>query len=106
MTISEERLKLDLATGHFGPYGGRFVPEALINALDELDINRVGFDTLDFLAGLAALPWRPLAHDVLPRSYPRLGVGVYTVPPHLGRPATWCQCPRARGHHTCNFFPY
>jgi tryptophan synthase beta chain len=22
--------------GHFGPYGGRFVPEALINALDEL----------------------------------------------------------------------
>ena len=57
-----------------------------------------------FLAGSAALPWRPLAHDVLPRSYPRLGVGVYTVPPHLGRPATWCQCPRARGHHTCNFF--
>ncbi|MEU8660738.1 tryptophan synthase subunit beta [Actinoplanes philippinensis] len=26
----------DLA-GHFGPYGGRFVPEALIKALDELD---------------------------------------------------------------------
>ncbi len=23
--------------GHFGPYGGRFVPEALIQALDELD---------------------------------------------------------------------
>ena len=23
--------------GHFGPYGGRFVPEALISALDELD---------------------------------------------------------------------
>jgi tryptophan synthase beta chain len=22
--------------GHFGPYGGRFVPEALIEALDEL----------------------------------------------------------------------
>jgi len=22
--------------GHFGPYGGRFVPEALIAALDEL----------------------------------------------------------------------
>jgi len=22
--------------GHFGPYGGRFVPEALISALDEL----------------------------------------------------------------------
>ena len=25
------------AAGHFGPYGGRFVPEALIAALDELD---------------------------------------------------------------------
>jgi tryptophan synthase beta chain len=25
------------AIGHFGPYGGRFVPEALIAALDELD---------------------------------------------------------------------
>jgi tryptophan synthase beta chain len=24
-------------TGHFGPYGGRFVPEALVKALDELD---------------------------------------------------------------------
>ena len=23
--------------GHFGPYGGRFVPEALITALDELE---------------------------------------------------------------------
>jgi tryptophan synthase beta chain len=25
------------ATGHFGPYGGRFVPETLIRALDELE---------------------------------------------------------------------
>jgi tryptophan synthase beta chain len=24
------------ALGHFGPYGGRFVPEALMSALDEL----------------------------------------------------------------------
>ena len=23
--------------GHFGPYGGRFVPETLISALDELE---------------------------------------------------------------------
>ena len=23
------------ASGHFGPYGGRFVPEALVAALDE-----------------------------------------------------------------------
>ena len=27
----------DSDTGHFGPYGGRFVPEALTAALDELD---------------------------------------------------------------------
>jgi len=26
------------ATGHFGPYGGRFVPEALVAALDELTV--------------------------------------------------------------------
>ena len=25
------------AGGHYGPYGGRFVPEALMGALDELD---------------------------------------------------------------------
>ena len=25
------------ARGHFGQYGGRFVPEALVAALDELD---------------------------------------------------------------------
>ena len=25
------------ATGHFGPYGGRFVPETLIQALDQLE---------------------------------------------------------------------
>ncbi len=30
------------ATGHFGPYGGRFVPEALVAALDELT---AAFDT-------------------------------------------------------------
>ncbi|MDQ6874054.1 MAG: pyridoxal-phosphate dependent enzyme, partial [Actinomycetota bacterium] len=26
------------STGHFGPYGGRFVPEALVAALDELTV--------------------------------------------------------------------
>ncbi|MTB28127.1 MAG: pyridoxal-phosphate dependent enzyme, partial [Actinobacteria bacterium] len=26
-----------MTTGHYGPYGGRFVPEALTAALDELD---------------------------------------------------------------------
>jgi len=28
---------LDAPAGHFGPYGGRFVPEALTAALDELE---------------------------------------------------------------------
>jgi len=28
---------VDLTTGHFGRFGGRFVPEALVGALDELD---------------------------------------------------------------------
>jgi tryptophan synthase beta chain len=32
MTTQEEKI-----IGHFGPYGGRFVPEALIGALDELE---------------------------------------------------------------------
>jgi tryptophan synthase beta chain len=31
-----ERPTVPDATGHFGPYGGRFVPETLIQALDEL----------------------------------------------------------------------
>ena len=37
---SEARLvttKLPDADGHFGPFGGRFVPEALVSALDELE---------------------------------------------------------------------
>ncbi|MEN9687263.1 MAG: hypothetical protein RL381_275 [Actinomycetota bacterium] len=31
---------VDELAGHFGPYGGRFVPEALIGALEELDAAR------------------------------------------------------------------
>jgi tryptophan synthase beta chain len=31
-----ERTRVPDSTGHFGPYGGRFVPEALVAALDEL----------------------------------------------------------------------
>jgi tryptophan synthase beta subunit len=34
----------DLA-GHFGQYGGRFVPEALIGALEELDAARIKAQT-------------------------------------------------------------
>jgi tryptophan synthase beta chain len=44
------------ATGHFGRYGGRFVPEALVAALDELaaefDAARVDPVFIDELAGL------------------------------------------------------
>jgi tryptophan synthase beta chain len=37
------------ARGHFGPYGGRFVPEALIAALDELDAHyRKALDDPEF----------------------------------------------------------
>ena len=35
MTAPEVRSSPD-ATGHFGPYGGRFVPETLVHALDQL----------------------------------------------------------------------
>ncbi|QLL23722.1 tryptophan synthase subunit beta [Actinobacteria bacterium IMCC25003] len=45
----------DLA-GHFGPYGGRFVPEALIGALEELDAARIKAQTdSTFIAELAEL---------------------------------------------------
>ena len=45
----------DLA-GHFGPYGGRFVPEALIGALEELDAARIKAQTdPTFLEELAQL---------------------------------------------------
>ncbi|MCX6431218.1 MAG: tryptophan synthase subunit beta, partial [Actinobacteria bacterium] len=37
MTIESMASAGQSAPGHFGPYGGRFVPEALTAALDELD---------------------------------------------------------------------
>lgn len=44
------------APGHFGPYGGRFVPEALTTALDELDAAfRVAIAEPEFLTQLANL---------------------------------------------------
>jgi tryptophan synthase beta chain len=47
------------ATGHFGPYGGRFVPEALVAALDELDAAyRSAMADPAFTARLAALQRR------------------------------------------------
>ena len=52
--------------GHFGPYGGRFVPEALTAALDELDAAfRVAKDDADFRARLAQLE-----HDYVGRPNP------------------------------------
>ena len=39
MTTTEDK------TGHFGQYGGRFVPEALIGALEELDAARIAAQT-------------------------------------------------------------
>jgi tryptophan synthase beta chain len=43
-------------TGHFGPYGGRFVPEALVAALDELaEAHRQTQRDPDFLAELDRL---------------------------------------------------
>jgi tryptophan synthase beta chain len=36
---------LDVIAGHFGQYGGRFVPEALIGALEELDAARIKAQT-------------------------------------------------------------
>jgi len=109
VTPPENRGGLSSNPGQKYTFKGTFrVREGLLSPLSQIVRRGTGWGSTPsiFLAGLAALPWRPLAHDVPPRSYPRLGVGVYTVPPHLGRPATWCQCPRARGHHTCNFFPY
>ncbi|HEY3505828.1 MAG TPA: tryptophan synthase subunit beta [Actinocatenispora sp.] len=39
------------AAGHFGPYGGRFMPEALVAALDELDAeHRKAMDDPEFTA--------------------------------------------------------
>lgn len=45
-----------VTSGHFGPYGGRFVPEALTAALDELDaVFRSAIIDPDFIAQLTQL---------------------------------------------------
>ena len=36
-TFLQDLKKIDDQTGHFGQFGGRFVPEALISALDQLE---------------------------------------------------------------------
>jgi len=57
VTATQEPVTPSLsAPGHFGPYGGRFVPEALMSALDELE---AAFDSAltdpQFAAQLSAL---------------------------------------------------
>ena len=37
MTIVQRRAPGSVATGRFGPYGGRYVPETLMAALQELE---------------------------------------------------------------------
>jgi len=55
MTTTAENVLAEIA-GHFGPYGGRFVPEALIGALEELDAARIFAQTdPTFIAELAEL---------------------------------------------------
>jgi len=54
--LSEPITSSEAIDGHFGPYGGRFVPEALISALDELEriYNAAKVDPV-FIAELAEL---------------------------------------------------
>jgi len=55
MSTTAENALAEIA-GHFGPYGGRFVPEALIGALEELDAARIFAQTdPTFIAELAEL---------------------------------------------------
>lgn len=55
-----------MSTGHYGPYGGRFVPEALTAALDELDAAfRASIVDESFIAEL-----RGLEHDYTGRPNP------------------------------------
>ena len=55
-SLSEPITSSEAIDGHFGPYGGRFVPEALISALDELEriYNAAKVDPA-FIAELAEL---------------------------------------------------
>ena len=50
--------------GHFGPYGGRFVPEALIGALDELALaHEIAQKDPSFQAELCLLYTSPSPRD-------------------------------------------
>lgn len=69
-------------TGHFGPYGGRFVPETLIPALQELDrVAREAAGDLAFTERLAGLLrdycGRPTPLTLAARLSAQLGVRLY-----------------------------
>ena len=52
----EPQVDLTEILGHFGQYGGRFVPEALIGALEELEeVHRTSAQDPTFIAELAEL---------------------------------------------------
>ena len=44
-TLSPRTTQVEKIIGHFGPYGGRFVPEALIGALEELEQAHIAAST-------------------------------------------------------------
>jgi tryptophan synthase beta chain len=76
MTSAPPSAPLPDGTGHFGPYGGRFVPEALVAALDELaEAYATAQDDPGFTAEL----------DGLLRSY-------------TGRPSPLTEVPRFAAH--------
>ena len=61
--------------GHFGPYGGRFVPEALIQALDELDsANKAALIDPEFQHELEALHRTYTGRPSIITEAPRFGV--------------------------------
>jgi tryptophan synthase beta chain len=61
--------------GHFGPYGGRFVPEALIQALDELDsAHKAALSDPEFQRELEALHRTYTGRPSIITEAPRFGV--------------------------------
>jgi len=61
--------------GHFGPYGGRFVPEALIQALDELDsAHKTALSDPEFQRELEALHRTYTGRPSIITEAPRFGV--------------------------------
>ena len=54
------------AFGHFGPYGGRFVPETLVSALEELEVEYKKARTERSSARSSPTYWRIIA-GVRPR---------------------------------------